>query len=353
MENNNYQISKWDSIWNKIIYGWDLNLINTDYNLMLDVSHWQYDSNKFDKEKFKDKAKELNLKALIFKVSDANKSTGEQFYDTSADFWYKLGKECGLYVGGYHWLQSSVDPKTAFDFYNTWIKDHPTEFPAIIDFEEPSCVTKSTDYLWRCKTFVQLSGSDSIIYSGMGYINTLKQNIGSNYDKYMSWLQNYSFWLARYSRYAPKDLYPWKDWTIWQYSDRADFPFYLDSDSETGLNWGMPGTGLDMSWIKRSYLVSLGEQPPQQDNSNDNPTTPEQPTGEQNSSNALTFINNKTTMNVRNKPSISGTVVGSLPQNSEVNVLNIGGRDCWIEIEDGRWIAKQYGDVDYLSKKGE
>jgi len=271
MPNIQLEINPFTKLWNKALYGWDLNHIVTgELKLMLDVSHWVVIPSQFDEQKFVEKAQALGLSGLIYKISDADKGNGRQFYDSTAEFWFnliqKLKSEYGMNVvnGGYHWLQQSVDPKSAFDFHNTWVRDHPSRLPYICDFEEPS-ITSATDYLWRLQEWFKHadannpSGEVSICYTGMGYVSKLKSMLGSAaYQSKMSWMSSYTLWLARYSRYSPDmtSLWPWnnKDWKIWQYSPHADWPYFKDEDNKDGLNWGLQAHGIDMNWAKREYL---------------------------------------------------------------------------------------------------
>lgn len=250
-----YPVSKWASAWNRVLYGWDLNLINTDLDFMLDVSHWIVKPDLFNEEKFVRKMQQLDLKGIIFKVSDSDGS-GKMFTDATADFWYKLARKHNLLTAGYHWLQPNVDPTVAWKYYQAFMADHPGVLPSIVDFEEPS-VTKATDYLWRLETFLKCAGPDAIIYTAMGYVLKMKNLLPrEDWNKKLYWISSYTLWLARYSRFWPKDLWPWDDdaWKIWQYSAAADFPYYVDNDGLDGTEWGFQAKGLDMNWAKKSYL---------------------------------------------------------------------------------------------------
>lgn len=259
-----YPINKWNNVWNRFRYGWDLNLINTDLDLLIDVSHWIVIPSKFDEEKFARKVTELDLKGIIFKVSDS--AGGKLFLDSTADFWYKLARKYHLLTAGYHWLQQDVDPTVAWKYYQAFMADHPGALPSIVDFEEPS-VTRATDYLWRLETFLKYAGPDSIIYTGMGYVLKMKNLLPrQDWNKKLYWIRSYTLWLARYSRFWPQGLWPWDDadWQIWQYSAAADFPFYVDGDGLDGLEWGFQAHGLDMNWAKKNYLQKyLDATPPE------------------------------------------------------------------------------------------
>jgi len=252
-------MSFWQKIWNKVLYGWDLNCINNDLFLMIDVSHWIVKPSMFIEEKFAQMVEQLDLKGIIFKISDANKSTGQLFVDSTATFWYELAVKYNLLRGGYHWLQASVDPTVAYKYYNGWIKDHPLNVPHIIDFEERS-IKSASDILWRLEVMLDLCGDDSIIYTSKGYILYLKNMLDrSVWTQKISHIAQYTLWLAWYSRYWPKEVWPWAKnaWQVWQYSAGADYPIYKDQDNKDGLNWGFQAHGLDMNWIKKDYYNML------------------------------------------------------------------------------------------------
>jgi len=333
-------INKWQSLWNSLIYKWDLNKINTDYELFIDVSHWTHNSS-FNEEKFAEQIEKKNLKGIIFKVSDATRDTGKLYLDDKAEVWYNLAQKYKLLTTGYHWLQPSVDPKIAYKYYDSWMKDHPCTLPYVVDFEEPSVVNAS-DYLWRLKTFLECGKPDSIIYTATGYISTLKSKItSSNWNKNFGFMSGYTLWVARYSRYCPKNLFPWKEdgWDLWQYSAKADYPFYSDGDGMDGREWGLPSGGLDMNWVKKSYLSQF--------TSGSNTITPEP---EKETSFGIYTNRN---MNVRNKPSTSGIIVDSLLENTRIKIKEIVGNSAWAKIDEEKFVCLTENGINYVNCKEE
>lgn len=244
--------------WNKIAYGWDLNTLNTDYSLFIDVSHWSTQKDQFSRDKFAQYVQTKNLKGLIFKISDANRSTGFQYYDILADFWYRIAMDFKLDTTGYHWLQPSVDPNVAWKFYYNFIKDHPPTLPYVVDWEEPS-VSNASDYAWRLKTYLENSGSDTIIYTANWYVNKMKALLPSAlWNQKLSWMKEYPLWCAWYSREFPtknpNSQWPWTDFVGWQYSATADYPYYYDEDKFNGTEMGGTSSGLDMNWFRNDFL---------------------------------------------------------------------------------------------------
>ncbi len=261
-----------ENAWNELIYGWKLNQIGETLFVAPDVSHWSIDvvNQKIDENKFKKQIDEKGVKAIIYKGTDANKTTGNPFVDVTAKFWWNIGGKFNLLRGCYHWLQYSIDPTVAFEYYFNFIKEYPTELPAIMDFEEPS-VTNGSDYLWRAKTWLglaeQMMSKKPVIYTAPWFINKIKELVPQkDWESKIGWLRNYPLWVASYSRYWPKSLYPWGDFVGWQYSDAADFPYYKDDDTYDGLDWGIQSKGLDMNLFKiewlNKYSENIIEEPP-------------------------------------------------------------------------------------------
>ena len=76
-------------------------------------------------------------KFWITKATDS--WNGNLFEDDRFDIYMKDATAQGkLLKGCYHWLQPNVDPTIAADFYLERYHRFNMEFPAILDFEEPS-----------------------------------------------------------------------------------------------------------------------------------------------------------------------------------------------------------------------
>ena len=76
------------------------------------------------------------------KATDANKYSGEQYEDSKLlEYSEAVFRQAKLLTGCYHWLQASVDPKTAAKFYLERYKRFPYHFPPMMDFEEREVFT--------------------------------------------------------------------------------------------------------------------------------------------------------------------------------------------------------------------
>lgn len=271
----------WIGKWNKLLYGWDLDTINDSFWFVPDLNHWLVNEPKnnppnFIEEKFAQQVEAKKVKAIIFKVSDANNKTGQLFFDPSAELWYRLANKYKLGSGGFHWLQPSVDPKVAWNFYYGWMRDHPCTMPYILDFEEKK-IQSATDIVWRATQWFSHANAawgsaDNLCYTGMGYIDFLKGMLieaGKNWVNVLSPLAQQPLWLAMYTRYWPKifvqkymkyriydgkELWPWSGFEAWQYSPNADYEVFLDEDNENAQAWGFESKGLDMNYFNAGWL---------------------------------------------------------------------------------------------------
>ena len=293
-------ISSVASSWNQILYGWPLNQIGKTLIVVPDLNHWLSIEKDFEKlkktfpiNKFASQVESKGVTDIIFKATDATTRTGEQYVDKTAEFWYWLGGEMNLRRGAYHWLQYSVDPTVAWNYYRKFLDSHPCEWPHIMDFEEPS-VTNASDYIWRAQTWFEKANADmgdrkALCYTGLWYIDKLKSiliNSGEKWVSKLGWLHTQPLWLAVYSRYWPtvyaqkymryrvydnKPLWPWSEDEMagWQYTARAHFPYEGYNTGESGRNWGFDGDGLDINFFKKDWLDANV-----MDSGNNNPLPP-------------------------------------------------------------------------------
>jgi len=363
-------IGFWTNTWNKLFYGWDLNQIGDTLLIQPDVSHWSMrypPEDYFNEEKFAKQIEEKEVKSIVYKGTDSNKTTGRLFTDRTAKFWWRVGEKFKLLRGSYHWLQYSIDPKVAFEYHNELEKEYPTELPYLLDFEEPS-VTNYSDYLWRARVWLDLANAElgddvSLIYTAIGYLQKVRAAIPRiKLEDKMGWMRENNLWLALYSRRSPAHylkwarlgedgMFPWKpdDWVKHQYSFAADFPYYVDKDNLDGREWGISSLGLDMNYVKRSWLQRYLDK--YSENGKELAEDPvkepvEDPVEEPVGGEGL-FFRSKHVMNIRSKPGTTYGIVGQLSADTLVRAIDIGGNNCWIKTEFG-WICKNLNGRDYL-----
>jgi lysozyme len=196
----------------------------------------------------------------ITKATDANKTTGYQFEDSEFQNYcedaFAFDK---LLMGCYHWLQYSVDPSVAADFYLERYNRFDFDFPPVLDFEEPS-VTNYSDYAWRaqvwCKRVEEKTGRKPIIYTAKWFTSRFK-------TAQLLWMAEYPLWVADYSWYSnnvtkkpyymPSNI--WDDWKIWQFSANG-----------RGNEFGVQAKSIDLNYFQGDYsqlldFVGKNEQP--------------------------------------------------------------------------------------------
>lgn len=190
----------------------------------------------------------------ITKATDANRTTGYQFEDSQFDTYCRDAIRNGkLLMGCYHWLQASVDPKIAADFYLERYQRFKFDFPPILDFEEPSVrnTGRFSDYAWRaqvwCQRVEEVTGRKPMIYTAKWYTSYFSPSHISWMSAYPLWVADYSWWAQNVTKapyYMPSP--PWSDWKIWQYTDKG-----------SGSDFGAQAKGMDLNWFQGDYSELL------------------------------------------------------------------------------------------------
>ena len=217
------------------------------FTLGCDLSHWAGDINF-------GKMYDAGARWVVIKASDAYRDTGQQWEDVRFDRNAKQIFERGqLLAGCYHWLQASLDPIKAADFYLERYYRYDFQFPPVMDFEEKSVFAKglANHYIWCAEVWLDYvhkqTGRLPIVYTANWYT---KQHDQSK----LAWMKKYPLWVASYPwvwTSLSKPLMPgniWDDWTLWQYS--AD-------NNNRGKEFGQVGGSIDLNWFKGSYADLL------------------------------------------------------------------------------------------------
>lgn len=221
-----------------------------------DTSHWDGDINF-------NRMYSAGAKFWVTKATDAYRTTGQQFEDSRFNEYVLAASKTPLLKGCYHWLQASVDPTVAADFYLERYNRYEFEFPPVLDFEETSVreTGKFSDYAWRaqvwCKRVEDVTGRKPIIYTAKWFTNYFTtQQIG--------WMGDYPLWVAHYpwvvtSLTRPSIPPVWDKWTFWQFS--AD-------GNGRGDEFGTQSKSVDLNYYQGSYaelltFLGMSETPPE------------------------------------------------------------------------------------------
>lgn len=206
----------------------------------IDVSHWQGTFN------FKT-AKDKGIKFVIHKVCDVGYLG--PFYDVKVKENYTKAKAENLIFGGYGWLNPFYDPKKQAEFYINWYKEHPLDLIAM-DFEDNHFVNPN-DYIYKAQVWLgeiedQLNITPAI-YTAEWFMSKFDR-------KKTQWMGSYPLWVASY-RSSPPPIVPkeWKNYAIWQYTDKGTYPYHQNINPGRGKEYGSSSHGLDMNWFNGSY----------------------------------------------------------------------------------------------------
>ena len=221
----------------------------SDWVIGTDTSHWVGDIDF-------SKMYAAGARFWITKATDANKSTGYQFEDSRfQDYCEDAFAFDKLLTGCYHWLQYSVDPLVAADYYLERYNRFKFDFPPILDFEEPS-VTNFSDYAWRaqewCRRVADKTGRKPIVYTARWFTSKFTTAQLSALGKYSLWVADYS-WTANNIKHAPYYLPSniWDNWDIWQFSA-----------NDRGHEFGVQAASIDLNYYQGDYsqlLTFLGK----------------------------------------------------------------------------------------------
>ncbi len=248
-------VSAWDKLWNKVRYGWGLEQVN-DWHFFLDVSHWMGKGN-LETAQAQARSRGVELAAIVYKATDFTATGSSAWVDSTASHYHTEANRLGIKNGAYHWLQPKVDPTVQARYYlDKWYSKNETDLPPVLDFEDRNYNTVS-DYLWRSQVWLEVvereTGRKPIVYTG-NIIGDVLQ------DKKAEFLSRYPLWLAWYSRYLPKPPAPWRNygWGAWQYSGKADFPFYANEQDGDGHDWGFDAYSMDVNWATDEFIALAG-----------------------------------------------------------------------------------------------
>jgi lysozyme len=221
-----------------------------NYAKGIDVSHW---NDKDDTTKQVDFSK-MKANGASFVVCKSSQAT---FPDHKFQEYWQLAKNAGLPRGAYHFLVYNVDPRVQAEFMWSQLEADPGELPPVCDFEQHASVNnKAQDYLWGfLSTIEKLSGRVPFIYTGAYFF---QQYVTKNVKAYA----RYPLWIAAYtSEPGMTNLLkrtPWKDWTMWQVSEKWDGELFGTESKQVDGNY-FNGTEAELyaKFIKTPPIVPI------------------------------------------------------------------------------------------------
>ena len=284
-------------------------------------------------------------KFWITKATDADKASPFQYEDSKfMEFSTAAFQHGKLLTGCYHWLQASIDPIVAADYYLERYNRFFFDFPPILDFEETYTIQtgKFSDFSWRAQVWLdhvkKKTLKTPIIYTAKWYMDYFK-------SEYVSWMAEYPLWVADYTWYSSNVLknpyYMPKTWskqTMWQFS--AD-------KNNRGHEFGIKSDDICLDWYEGSYdnlLSFLGVTTPEPIPTP--PTEPEPPAAGV----ILPKLKVIRNVNVRSSPSTSASIVGLHATGDTLDVLEIkpiNAVSVWVRDELG-WSAVVHYGIRYM-----
>lgn len=164
-----------------------------------DISHWE----------------KINFKLYEPKVLITKATEGLNYVDPT---FRNIKAECKIReikFGAYHFFRCNVSPINQARHYLSTVKDF--DMAPILDIESLDGVAP-TEVKHLIKAWLDIveleTGRIPMIYSGHSFIVSAK---------FPEEFSRYPLWLARYTDIVPIAPAPWKEWDIWQFSDKAPF----------------------------------------------------------------------------------------------------------------------------------
>lgn len=170
--------------------------------IALDISHWQPDPIDWTK------VKAAGVVGVIHKATEGTRITDKKLFSRA-----KAAMDAGLKWSTYHFLrQGSMSEQ--MDYYIGTI--NPVEGERVCLDHEDARV--SLDDLIACVKAVRTNRPDLqiAIYSG----HLIKDQLAGNYNKVLA--ENTSLWLAQYTTVPTWPMKTWPQWSLWQYTDKAN-----------------------------------------------------------------------------------------------------------------------------------
>jgi lysozyme len=241
-------------------------------------------------------------------------TVGDYYTDPTFYTNYANARKAGLLVSMYHVVVANRYADKQIARFFSVIGSRKSNFPLILDIERDDNVSNAANTACIRDCISQIGKHDKrkpIIYTAKYY---WKDHVLPVID----W-SKYDLWVASYDKtpYLPPG---WKTWRFWQYSDTGKVP-------------GISG-GCDMNYFNGTYAQLKSY-------CSGNTAAPAV-------TNALEARVSVARLNVRNGPSKSNTILGTLASGATLSVTNIAGSDVWVEFEPGKWLACNVGGKTFL-----
>lgn len=254
-----------------------------------------------------------------YKFAVIRATVGDYYTDPRFYTYWTDAKAAGLLVTAYHVIVATKYADKQIDRLYSVIGTRKPDFPIVFDIERDDGVSKAVNTACIRDCISELAKHDTrkpIIYTAYYY---WKDHVNASSD----W-SKYDLWVASYDRTTPFLPQSWTTWKFWQHSENGSVP-------------GNPGSS-DVDWFNGSYedLVNYSNGI----SSSNGSTTP--------SSSLLKAKVTIPALNIRSGPGTSYKKVGCMYLGETINIMNIGGKDIWLESAANNWSAFYYNGQQYM-----
>lgn len=291
----------------------------------IDVSRWQGEINW-------QPIAAAGYRFAVIRATVGNYYTDPRFYEN-----WRGAHEHGLLVSAYHVVKPKQTAQSQMDRLCDALGKRKPDLPLVLDVEltDDKPASTITQVVKGCADEIERrAGRKPVIYTGSWFWNP-------NIDHSLDW-DAYDLWIAHYGVQSPTLPKGWADWKIWQYS-------------ETGSVTGVSSHRTDLNWFNGSYeelraYANRPAAPPPAPDEESTATTEDAPGVEEPAAavRARLRITN-TFLRVRSGPGVHYDHLDDLADGDEVEMLDIEGKEVWIAVGPGRWIAMIYNGTRYAA----
>lgn len=249
----------------------------------------------------------------IIRATVGNYYTDPRFYEN-----WRGAHDAGLLVSAYTVIKPSHSAESQINRLFEVLEGTQADLPLVLDVELPDAMLPAgiTAVVQDCcQRVADQTQRRPILYTGRWFWEP-------NIQHSPTWAQH-DLWIAHYGVDSPTLPSDWSDWKFWQYS-------------ETGSVAGVSSRYTDLDWFNGSYEDLLAYAQTTEDDRKKAPA-------------ALHGRVITPALRVRSGPGVQYDYLGDLHAGDLVDILAIEGKEVWVSIEPGRWIALTFNGERHLA----
>jgi GH25 family lysozyme M1 (1,4-beta-N-acetylmuramidase) len=286
----------------------------------------------------------------IIRATVGNHYTDPRFYVN-----WQGAKNSGLLVSAYHVVKPSHTAESQIERLVDALGDRAPDLPLVLDVELADDQPKNTITavtLDSAKLLAERTGRKPIIYTGGWFWNP-------NINRLAEW-NEYDLWIAHYGVSSPTLPLDWTAWRFWQHSESGSVAGV--QSRHTDLNW-FQGTVDDLLAYAQVGAVPPPSDVPGRDEAmiatelvitGSAPSAPAGTTPVTGAAQPVTVkkVRARVTspfLHMRNGPGVNYTQIGELHEGDTRDLLDLGGKEVWVAIGPGQWVAFIYNGERYMT----